>query len=181
MDTVARFIVNGKRSNNFGRAIVSSFIKLLFFPDQNKRVVGIIFIRTYQQFVLFKIDIIMFVPTKTHPMVTIYALLENNQIRFIGKTTKLNLLEKLNQHLDEAITDPDKFGWINQLLAKGQTPEIKPVLTFNDDEAPQYEKLFLNHFKFFIGLKLNAIEVSSPQKVLQAIHAQKLDALRAAI
>lgn len=114
-------------------------------------------------------------------MVTIYALLENSQIRFIGKTTKLNLQEKLNQHLNEALTTPDKFEWINLLLAKGQAPEIKPVLTFNDDEATQYEKLFLNHYKFFIGLKLNAIEGLSPQKVFQAIHAQKIDSLRTAI
>ena len=114
-------------------------------------------------------------------MVTIYALLENNEIRFIGKTKKINLLEKLDQHLNEAKSDPDKSGWINRLLAKGHFLDIKPILTFSDEEAPQYEKLFLNHFKFFIGLKLNAIEVSSPQKMLQAIHAQKIDTLRTAI
>ena len=114
-------------------------------------------------------------------MVTIYALLENSQIRFIGKTTKLNLQDKLNQHLNEAITDPDKFGWISHLIAKGQTLEIKTVLTYNDEDSDQYEKLFLNLFKFFVGLKLNAIEASTPQKVLQAIHAQKIDSLRTAI
>jgi hypothetical protein len=114
-------------------------------------------------------------------MVTIYALLENNQIRFIGKTTKLNLQDKLNQHLNEAVSNPDKFGWISHLIAKGQTLEIKPVLSFNDEDAAQYEKLFLNHYKFFVGLKLNAIEASTPQNVLEAIHAQKIDALRTAI
>lgn len=114
-------------------------------------------------------------------MVTIYTLLENNQIRFIGKTTKANLQEKLDQHLQEAFSDPDKFGWISRLINAGKKLEIKPVITCNDDEASQYEKQFLNDFKFFIGLKLNAIEVSSPEKVLQAMRLHKLNSMQATV
>lgn len=114
-------------------------------------------------------------------MITIYALLENNQIRFIGKTRKLNLEDKLNQHLNDAALYPDKFGWISRMVSKGETVEIKPVLSYEDEEAEQYEKLFLNHFRFFVGLKLSAFEISSTQKIFHSLSAQKIGSLRTAI
>jgi hypothetical protein len=98
---------------------------------------------------------IIFMPLiATKPMTTIYVLLENDQIRYIGKTRNSDLDEKLVQHLDEAATNPEKFGWLNNLNKEGKKPEIKPVFSFQDHEAEYYEKLFIRDYKFFAQLKL---------------------------
>jgi hypothetical protein len=86
-------------------------------------------------------------------MVTIYALLEDAQIRFIGKTKKTDLQEKLSQHLDEALAKPEQFKWINNLVRQGQKPEIKSIFTFPEEEASYYEELFLQEFRHLVNVK----------------------------
>ncbi len=90
-------------------------------------------------------------------MTTIYALLDDDQIRYIGKTTKTDLDEKLRQHMLDAFSFPEKFKWINNLWIKGSSPKIKSIFTYNDNESEFYDKMFLDHYKFFSGLKINNI------------------------
>lgn len=94
------------------------------------------------------------------PMITIYALLENSQIRYIGKTKQTDLDEKLNQHLKEAIERPEQFAWINKLLKQGQKPEIKLIFSFPDDLADQYEELFLKDYRHYkqLNVKMPVLE-----------------------
>jgi hypothetical protein len=87
------------------------------------------------------------------PMITIYALLEDSQIRYIGKTKQPDLNKKFNQHLREAIEKPEQFGWITNLIKQGQMPEIKSIFTFPEEEAKHYEALFLQEFKHFVQVK----------------------------
>jgi hypothetical protein len=86
-------------------------------------------------------------------MITIYSLLANSEIRFIGKTKMTDLQEKLDQHIRDAKENPEQFGWINDLLKQGRTPEIKSIFSFADHEADKYEELFLKEFKHFIQVK----------------------------
>lgn len=86
-------------------------------------------------------------------MITIYALLENSEIRYIGKTKITDLQEKLNQHIRDAKENPQQFGWIIELLKHGRTPQIKSIFSFADDQAAQYEELFLKEFKHFVHVK----------------------------
>ena len=86
-------------------------------------------------------------------MTTIYVLLEKDQIRYIGKTKHTDLTEKLAQHLNEASSNPEKFGWLETLSKEGRKPEIRPVFTFQDEEAEYYEKLFIKDYKFFAKVK----------------------------
>jgi hypothetical protein len=86
-------------------------------------------------------------------MITIYALLENAQIRYIGKTKKTDLEEKLNQHIKEAQERPEQFAWINSLLKQGSVPEIKSIFSFPDDQADQYEEIFLKDYRHYKDLK----------------------------
>lgn len=88
-------------------------------------------------------------------MITIYALLENAQIRYIGKTKKADLQEKLDQHIKEAGEKPGQFGWITKMIKQGIKPEIKPVFTFSEEESPYYEELFLQDFRHLVYLKPN--------------------------
>lgn len=100
-------------------------------------------------------------------MTTIYVLLDNNQIRYIGKTTKADLNDKLAQHHSDAITNPEKFGWIANLFNQGKKPEIKPVISYNDEESEHYEKIFLSDFKFFLGVTLTQSETIRIQSLFQ--------------
>jgi hypothetical protein len=106
-------------------------------------------------------------------MTTIYVLLENDQIRFIGKTRKTDLKEKLVQHMDEANTNPEKFEWIGNLFKEGKSPEIKSVFTYKDEEAEYYEKLFISDYKFFSGLKMNNHEYFKPDLFMKKIQQIK--------
>lgn len=92
-------------------------------------------------------------------MTTIYVILENDQIRYIGKTKNTDLEEKLIQHLDEASSNPKKLAWLEDLNKTGKKPEIKPVFTYEDEESEYYEKLFIRDYKFFTSVKL-----TNPQK-----------------
>jgi hypothetical protein len=85
--------------------------------------------------------------------------MDNSQVRYIGKTSKTDLNEKLNQHLQDAISFPEKFGWIVNLLKEGKTPEIKSVFTFPDEQLDYYENLFLRDYKYFSGLKLKTLNI----------------------
>jgi len=96
-------------------------------------------------------------------MTTIYVLLENDQVKYIGKTTKDDLQKKLDQHLYEAQANPEKFKWIDNLSKVGKAPEIKPVFTYPDHEAEYYEKLFISDFRFFSKLKLTNHEYYKPE------------------
>lgn len=96
-------------------------------------------------------------------MTTIYVLLENDQIRFIGKTTKVDLKEKLNQHMTEAYNNPEKFGWINDLWKEGKIPDIKPILSYEDEEAEYFDNLFIKDYKFFLGVRLSQLENGNPR------------------
>ncbi len=100
-------------------------------------------------------------------MTTIYALLDENQIRYIGKTTCTDLNKKLNQHMLEAFSDPDKFQWINDLWKKGSTPRIKSILTYNDTESEYYDRMFIDHYKFFSSLRINNIQNISIKRQFQ--------------
>jgi hypothetical protein len=102
-------------------------------------------------------------------MTTIYVLLENDQIRYIGKTKKTDLNEKLNQHLDEAFCNPKKCEWIGNLFKEGKKPVIKPVFTYEDHEADYYDKLFISDYKFFSGLKLKNHEFFQPDLFVKRI------------
>jgi hypothetical protein len=125
-------------------------------------------INIYQQILLFKKCHFIFTSKlKQSAMTTIYVLLENDQIRYIGKTTKKDLQEKLDQHLDEAQANPKKFEWIGNLFKEGKTPEIKPVFKYQDNEADYYEKLFISDYKFFSGLKLTNQEYYKPEQLSQ--------------
>jgi hypothetical protein len=86
-------------------------------------------------------------------MITIYALLENKQIRYIGKTTTMNLTERLKQHLLDAMSDHKKFRWLIDLYKKGKKPEIKPIFTYSEEEAEHYEKLFISNFRNLYGMQ----------------------------
>ena len=87
-------------------------------------------------------------------MTTIYALLDDDQIRYIGKTTNTDLEEKLKQHMQDALANPEKFQWINNLWKKGGTPKIKQIFKYDDSESEFYERMFMDHYKFFSGLKV---------------------------
>ncbi len=102
-------------------------------------------------------------------MTTIYALLDENQIRYIGKTTQSDLEEKLKQHMLEAFSFPEKFQWINDLWKKGSAPKIKPIFTYNDNEAEFYDKMFIDNYKFFSGLRINSVNTK-----LQGIEMESL-------
>ena len=80
--------------------------------------------------------------------------MDNSQVRYIGKTSKTDLEEKLNQHIQEAISQPEKFEWITNLLKDGKSPEIKSIFTFPEEKLDYYEKLFIKDYKYFTGLKL---------------------------
>lgn len=95
-------------------------------------------------------------------MTTIYVLLENDQVRFIGKTKNSDLEEKLLQHLDEANSNPEKFEWLENLCKEGKKPEIKPVFTYQDEEAEYYEKLFISDYKFFSNLRFTGNNQNKP-------------------
>jgi hypothetical protein len=86
-------------------------------------------------------------------MITIYVLLDNSQVRYIGKTSKTDLKEKLNQHIQDAISFPEKFGWIANLLKEGRKLEIKPIFSFPEEQSDYYENLFIKDYKYFSGLK----------------------------
>jgi len=101
-------------------------------------------------------------------MTTIYVLLDNNQIRYIGKTTKADLKDKLEQHHLDAMVDPEKLGWITDLFRNGKRPEIKPIVTYNDEDAEHYEKIFFNDFKFFLGIRLTNSETIKIQRLFQS-------------
>lgn len=88
-------------------------------------------------------------------MVTIYVLLEDRHIRFIGKTKLTDLDERLDQHLKEADSNPEKYGWITNLSKKGKKPEIKAVFTYDEADADYYEHIFINDYRHFLGVKLN--------------------------
>jgi hypothetical protein len=100
-------------------------------------------------------------------MTTIYVLLDNNQVRYIGKTTKLDLNDKLKQHQLEAMSDPERFGWISDLFSMGKHPEIKPIVSYNDDEAERYEKIFFSDIRFFLGTRLTHQETIRMQNFFQ--------------
>ena len=100
-------------------------------------------------------------------MTTIYVLLDNDQIRYIGKTTKANLNDKLEQHQLDAMADPEKFGWITNLFNQGKKPEIKPIVSYNDHESEHYERLFLSDFKYFLGITLTNTETKRMQSLFQ--------------
>lgn len=87
-------------------------------------------------------------------MTTLYVLLEGTQIRYIGKTKHNNLEEKLKQHINDAISDPDKFRWISNLLKSGKKPGIRAVYTCNDCDAERFEKQFIQDYRYILGLKI---------------------------
>jgi predicted GIY-YIG superfamily endonuclease len=87
-------------------------------------------------------------------MKTIYVLLDENKICYIGKTEASDLNQKLNQHLDEAKHDPEKFEWIRKMFLEGRKPELIPIFTYSKKDEAYYEKLFISHYRFFLGLKL---------------------------
>jgi len=93
-------------------------------------------------------------------MITIYALLENSESRFIGKTKKTDLQEKLNQHITDAKVNPEQFYWIIDLLKQGRMPEIKSIFSFADSEAAKYEELFLKEYKHLIKVKPTSLRTS---------------------
>jgi hypothetical protein len=88
-------------------------------------------------------------------MITIYVLLENKEIRYIGKTTQANMHEKLDQHLKEARLNPEKYEWIVRLEKSGGKPDIKAIFTYDEKESEYYEDLFIHDFRFLLGLKLS--------------------------
>lgn len=100
-------------------------------------------------------------------MTTIYVLLDNNQIRYIGKTTKANLQEKLAQHQKEALENPEKFAWMNALHHQGRKPEIKPIISYEDEKSEHVEKVIFSDLKFFLGVKLSNTEKLRMQSVVQ--------------
>lgn len=100
-------------------------------------------------------------------MTTIYVLLDDNQIRYIGKTTKINLSEKLAQHQLEAMANPEKFGWITNLFDQGKKPEIRPIVSYDDDKAERYEKVFFSDLRFFLGIRLSQSETVRMQSLFQ--------------
>lgn len=82
-------------------------------------------------------------------MTTIYVILENNQVRYIGKTKKSDLNERLNQYLEEAKSNPEKYVWLSKYSRNGKKPEIVPVFTYQENEAEYYEKLFISNYRYF--------------------------------
>jgi hypothetical protein len=100
-------------------------------------------------------------------MITIYILLDNSHVRYIGKTSQTDLKEKLNQHIKEAMAFPEKFGWIVNLLKEGKAPEIKSIFTFSEDQSEYYENLFLKDYKFFAGLKNKNFNVLDTNLIFQ--------------
>ena len=109
-------------------------------------------------------------------MTTIYVLLDDNQIRFIGKTTKTDLNDKLAQHQLDASNDPEKFGWINNLFGQGKKPEIKPIIKYDDSEAEHYEKVFLSDLRYFLGITLTNSETKRIQSLFkESIESKNLN------
>lgn len=100
-------------------------------------------------------------------MTTIYVLLDNNQIRYIGKTTMADLNDKLAQHHLEATTDPERFGWIANLFNEGKKPEIKSIISYNDEESEHYDKIFLSDFRYFLGITLTNSETIRMQSLFE--------------
>lgn len=90
-------------------------------------------------------------------MKTLYVLIDNDQVRYIGKTETQNLSHKLNDHLQEAILNPGKFGWIMDMFREGKRPELIPIFTYSDPNDEYYEKLFISNFKLLLRLKLNQL------------------------
>lgn len=90
-------------------------------------------------------------------MTTLYVLIDNDQVRYIGKTETQNLSQKLNEHIEEAKLNPDKFGWILEMGREGKKPELIPIFTYSDQNDEYYEKLFISNYKLFLRLKLNQL------------------------
>ncbi|HEX2935027.1 MAG TPA: GIY-YIG nuclease family protein [Bacteroidales bacterium] len=90
-------------------------------------------------------------------MTTLYVLIDNDQVRYIGKTETQNLSQKLNEHIEEAKSNPDKFGWILEMGREGKKPELIPIFTYSDQNDEYYEKLFISNYKFLLKLKLNRL------------------------
>lgn len=88
-------------------------------------------------------------------MTTIYAILENEQVRHIGKTQKSDLNEKLDQYIIESTSNPQKFEWLNNMIKRGKKPEIKAIFTFQDHESEYYESLFISDYKYFSSVKFS--------------------------
>lgn len=95
-------------------------------------------------------------------MTTIYVILENEQIRYLGKTKKVDLSEKLTQYLAEANINPEKFEWLSNLAKEGKKPEIRPVFTYEDHESEYYERLFIRDYKFFSNVKHSYQQLLNP-------------------
>jgi len=100
-------------------------------------------------------------------MTTVYVLLDDNQIRYIGKTTKVNLEEKLAQHQKEALENPGKFTWMNELHYQGRKAEIKPIISYEDEKSEHFEKVLFSDLKFFLGVKLSNTEKLRMQSIFQ--------------
>jgi hypothetical protein len=88
-------------------------------------------------------------------MKTLYVLIDNDQVRYIGKTETQNLSQKLNEHIQEAKSNPSKFGWILNMFREGKRPELIPIFTYSDQNDEYYEKLFISNYKLLLRLKLN--------------------------
>jgi hypothetical protein len=91
--------------------------------------------------------------------VKIYCLYnpEDCKIRYIGRTTKLNLKHRLIEHITKSkyfevyypnLKLPHKANWINSLLKKGIEPKIK-LLTIVDgwEESHVFEQKLINKYK----------------------------------
>lgn len=90
-------------------------------------------------------------------MKTLYVLIDNDQVRYIGKTETQNLSQKLNEHIQEAKLNPSKFGWILNMFREGKRPELIPIFTYSDQNDEYYEKLFIMNYKLLLRLKLNQL------------------------
>jgi hypothetical protein len=90
-------------------------------------------------------------------MKTLYVLIDEDQVRYIGKTETLNLSQKLNEHIHEAMENHGKFGWILDMFREGKRPELIPIFTYSDQNDEYYEKLFISNYKFLLKLKLNRL------------------------
>jgi hypothetical protein len=90
-------------------------------------------------------------------MKTLYVLIEDDQIRYIGKTETDNLSQKLNEHIMESQQYPGKFNWIKKMRREGRRPELVPIFTYADHNDEYYEKLFMSNYKLLLRLKLNRL------------------------
>lgn len=90
-------------------------------------------------------------------MKTLYVLIDNDQVRYIGRTETQNLSQKLNEHIQEAKLNPSKFGWILNMFREGKRPELIPIFTYSDQNDEYYEKLFIMNYKLLLRLKLNQL------------------------